>query len=155
MAIKETLADAGKLDFDDLLQMLLIQRVEDDDLVNTLRNSGRKSARSFIHHRVLHVVVALPVKCAFVSRIRGLPTLEVMIRIVFFEIDSPPLAIGQPAVIENLQHDVEHVGMRLFDLVEENHRVRFSADGLSQLAAFLKPTYPGGAPTRRATACFS
>src|SRR5215470_10264695 len=35
------------------------------------------------------------------------------------EVHSPTLAIRQSAVVEDLQHDVPHIGMRLLDLVEQ------------------------------------
>ena len=54
-----------------------------------------------------------------------------------FEIDRAALAVGQPAVIEHLQQDVENVVVRLFDFVEEHDAVRAAADGFAQLAAFL------------------
>ena len=53
------------------------------------------------------------------------------------EVDRPALAVGQPAVVEHLEQDVEHVRVRLLDLVEQDHLVRPPADRLGQLAALL------------------
>ena len=39
------------------------------------------------------------------------------------EVDRPALAVGQAAVVEYLEQDVEDVRMRLLDLVEEHHAV--------------------------------
>jgi len=47
------------------------------------------------------------------------------------------MAVGQAAVIEDLQERVEHVGMRLFDLVEEHHGVGLAADLLRELAGLV------------------
>ena len=44
--------------------------------------------------------------------------LEVMITTVLREVHGAALAVGQPAVVEHLQQDVEHVGVGLLDLVE-------------------------------------
>ena len=49
-----------------------------------------------------------------------------------------PLTVGQAAVVENLQEDVEDVGVRLFDFVEEDHGVRAAAHRFGELAAFLE-----------------
>ena len=49
----------------------------------------------------------------------------------------PAFAIGQAAIIENLQEDVEDVRMGLFDFVEEDDAVRTTADGFSELAPFI------------------
>ena len=46
------------------------------------------------------------------------------------EIHRPALAIGDAAVIENLQQHVEHIRVRLFNLVEKNHAIRLAAHKL-------------------------
>ena len=43
------------------------------------------------------------------------------------EIDHAPLCVGDAPVIEDLQQDVQHVGMRLFQLVKEDDRIRAAA----------------------------
>ena len=53
------------------------------------------------------------------------------------EIDRAPLAIGESAVVEHLQEDVEHVRVSLLNLVEQDHAVWLATDGLAELAAFL------------------
>ena len=53
------------------------------------------------------------------------------------EIDRPALRVGQPAVVEDLKQDVEDVGMRLLDFVEEEHRVRPAPHLLGELARLL------------------
>ena len=53
------------------------------------------------------------------------------------EVDRAALRIGHAAVVENLQQDVEHIRVRLFDLVKQHDRVRFSANGLCELAALV------------------
>jgi hypothetical protein len=44
------------------------------------------------------------------------------------EVDNAPLAVGQATVIEQLEHDIQHFGMRLFDFVEEHDGVRTAPD---------------------------
>ena len=53
------------------------------------------------------------------------------------EVDRAPLPVGQPAVVEHLQQHVEHVGVRLLDLVEQQHAVRLAAHRLGQVAALV------------------
>ena len=53
------------------------------------------------------------------------------------EVDRPALAVGQPAVVEQLQQDVQHLGMRLLDLVEQHDGVRPPPDRLGELAGLL------------------
>ena len=53
------------------------------------------------------------------------------------EVDGAALAVGEAAVVEHLQQHVEHVGVRLLDLVEEHDRVGPAAHRLGELAALL------------------
>ena len=50
-----------------------------------------------------------------------------MMTIVLLEVDRAALGVGQPAVVEQLQQDVEHLGVRLLDLVEQDDRSRAGA----------------------------
>jgi len=64
------------------------------------------------------------------------PRFDVMISTVFLK--SPcVLGIREPPVVHHLQQNVEHIGMRFFDLVEQDHRIGPAPHGLSQLAAFV------------------
>ena len=47
------------------------------------------------------------------------------------------MSIGNASVVENLQKDVEYVGMSLFDLVKENYRVGLAADLFGKLAGVV------------------
>ena len=53
------------------------------------------------------------------------------------EIHRAALAVGEAAVVEDLQEDVEDVVVRLLDLVEEHHAIGPAANRFGELAAFL------------------
>ena len=53
------------------------------------------------------------------------------------EVHRAALAVGDAAVVQHLQQDVEHVGVGLLHLIEQHHAVGFAAHGLGQLAALL------------------
>ena len=53
------------------------------------------------------------------------------------EIHPPALAIGKTAIIEDLQHHIEYIGMGLFHLVKQDHRIGPAPHRLGELAAFL------------------
>ena len=53
------------------------------------------------------------------------------------EVDRPALAVGEAAVVEQLQQHVEYVGVRLLDLVEQHHGVGPAPHRLGELPAFL------------------
>ena len=53
------------------------------------------------------------------------------------EIDRAPLAVGEPAVVEHLQQDVEHVRMCLLDLIEQHDLVGTPPHRLGKRTALL------------------
>ena len=59
------------------------------------------------------------------------------------EAGPAPLRILEAAVLQNLQQQVEHVGVSLFHLVEQHHRVGPAADQVGELAALLKADIAG------------
>ncbi len=72
------------------------------------------------------------------------------------EVDRAALAVGEAAVVEHLQQDVEHVGVGLLDLVEQHHRVGPAAHRLGELAALLVADVARAARRPGAeTVCFS
>ena len=54
------------------------------------------------------------------------------------EVNRAPLAIGDAAVIEDLQHHVEDIGVGFLHLVKQDHRIGPAAYRFSELAAFFK-----------------
>ena len=53
------------------------------------------------------------------------------------EVDRLALAIGQAALLQHLQQNVEDIGVRLLDLVKQHNRVRMTAHGLGELTALV------------------
>ena len=98
------------------------ERVEDDDLVDAVEELRPEVLAQLVehrraHHRVIGAVErAAIVEDAMAADVRGHDDDRVL------EIDRAALTVGQPAVVEDLQENVEHVGVRLFDLVEQDHR---------------------------------
>ena len=52
-----------------------------------------------------------------------------------FKIDYSALTVGKSAVVKNLQKHVKHVGVRLFNFVEQNYAVRLSSYLFGKLTA--------------------
>ena len=65
-----------------------------------------------------------------------------MITTVCLKSTVRPWASVEPAVVEDLEQDVEDVGVRLLDLVEQEHRVRTPAHGLGELTRLLVADVP-------------
>jgi hypothetical protein len=60
------------------------------------------------------------------------------------EVDRSPLGVGEPAVLEDLEEDVEDVRVGLLDLVEQQHRVGLAPDRLGELTALVVADVAGG-----------
>src|SRR4029077_10297487 len=54
------------------------------------------------------------------------------------EVDSTALGVREVSVLEDLEEDVEDLGMGLLDLVEEDDRVVLATDSLGQLATLVE-----------------
>ena len=112
--------------------------MEDDDLVNPVDEFGAEMAADDLQYRGLHPVVARSAagfRGHFLDHARAEVGGHDDDGVA--EIDRPPLAVGQAAVVQHLQQDVEHVRMRLLDLVEQDDTVRPATDRLRQVAALL------------------
>ena len=62
------------------------------------------------------------------------------------EVDRASLGVGDPAVVEDLQEHIEHVAVRLLDLVEQDDRVWLAPHRLGQLTAVLVADVAGRRP---------
>ncbi len=54
-----------------------------------------------------------------------------------FKVYGPALSVGYPAVVKDLEQNIQNVGMRLFYLVKQHDRIRLAADLLGELACLV------------------
>src|SRR5262245_734636 len=131
LAVLEALGESGELDVEDGPDLGLIQGVEDDDVVDAIEELGPEVTAQLVEDALSHGLgadVAGEVLAADVRRHDDDGVLEV---------DGAALAVGQAPVVEELQEHVEDVGVRLLDLVEEDHGVGAAAHGFRELAALV------------------
>ncbi len=115
---------------------VLVERAEHDDLVEAIDELGPEMRLHDAHHRRLHLrVLLLAVAIHLLYELRAEVRRHHDHRVA--EIDGAALAVGQSAIVEHLQQDVEHVVMRLLDFVEQDHTVRTPPDRFGQVTAFL------------------
>ena len=122
-----------------MLDLVARQLMEDDDFVDAVEKLRPESLLDFFEHFVLHPLVALIFVFrgallraeADVGRRRHARGADVGRHNddAVFEIDLTPLGVGQAPVVEHLQQQVEDVGVRLFDFVEQHDGVRPAAHG--------------------------
>src|SRR5690606_28329514 len=120
-------------------ELLEAERREDDEVVEAVDELGLEGLPHELEHRLLlRVPGELGVDEELAAQVRREDEDRVL------EVDRPPLAVGEPAVVEHLEQDVEDLGMRLLHLVEEDDGVRAAADRLRELAALLVADVAGG-----------
>ena len=119
----------------------LRQLVEDDGLVDAVQELRPEVLLQRVVDLLLHPLVG--------DRLVGLAEADVGLAQVLraevrrhdqhgvAEVDRAALAVGEAALLEDLQQRVEHVGVGLLDLVEEHHGERLAPHGLGELAALL------------------
>src|SRR5271166_349400 len=141
-ALRQVLVQLLHHQLHDLDEVRLGQRVEDDDLVETVEELGVEGAL----HLALHHVLDLAGDRVFHL---GLEThagaLLQMARADVgghdddgvLEVHRVAQAVGELAVLKHLQQDVEQVRVRLFDFVKQHHGVGRALDALGQLAALF------------------
>ena len=122
------------MDVDDGSHVLAPQPVEQDDLVDAVQELRPKMPAHDLHDLGVDgggVLAFLLHDEIFRAEIGGHDDQRVL------EIDRAPLPVRQPSIVEHLQQHVEHVGMRLLDLVEQQHLIGPAPHGLGERAALL------------------
>ena len=125
----------------DLLHMVLIQRMEYDDLINPVQKFRAEDQLHLIHDILFHpLVIALFVLLHGKSKLLGIndrlgPCIGGHDNDRVAEIHLSSLGIGDMSVIQNLQKNIEYVRMRLLHLVKQHDRIGMRADPVAELTA--------------------
>ena len=124
-----------QLQIDYSFDLLLLERTEHDDIVHAVQKlRAENGAKSFER---LYASALRIFRGQFKDR-RGAYVRRHDDHSIA-EVHGAALSVGQAAVIENLQQNVEDIRMGLFDFVEEHDGVRMPADLLGELAALFVP----------------
>ena len=118
-----------------LAQFLLPEAVEDDCFIEAIEELGAEVTPQGLIHPRLHLRVASRIAGQIQDRLAADVAGEDQHRVG--EIHRAALPVGDAAVIEDLQHHVEHIGVGLLHLVEQDHRVGSAPDRFCELAALL------------------
>ena len=136
LLVSQTVVELGDLQVDDLGHILLGQGLVEHDLVQTVEEFRPEGAAQQCANLLL---------CAFLNGAVCVDAVQDILRAEVggqdqngvLEVHRSALRIGDPAIVQHLQQDVEHVGMRLLHLVEQDDGVGLAAYRFGQLAAFF------------------
>ena len=123
--------DAG-----DGYEVLLVEAIEADDLVHAVDELGTQELAERLHRAlaVLLADAAAEADAALLAVAAGVGGHD---DDGVFKVDLAAVRVGHLAVVENLQQDVQHIRVRLLDLVEENNGVGLAANFFGQLTGLV------------------
>ena len=105
------------------VHLRMAQRAEDHHIVDAVEELGTEVLAQHPHHALArHVEVVLGLQRVAGEKRRAQVRGHDQHRVL--EVDGPALGVGQAPVVHHLQQDVEDIGVRLLDFVEEDHRSR-------------------------------
>ncbi len=142
-----------QLQIDDVGNLFFGQGAKDHDAVETVEKFGPEGLLQRFHNPVLHRLVFVVLQLGFVTigheAKAGGPFDQLRTHVGrhdddgVAEIDPPAFGIRQVPIFHNLQEHVEDFGVRLFDFVQEHHRIGAPAHRFGELATLLVANVSG------------
>src|SRR5215469_2813802 len=123
MPVRQTLSQPVQLDLDNLFQVLLRERVEDDHLVHPVQELRPEVATQLFEHSVLHPVVAFARETAAIIENSVAADIGRHDYDGVFEVHRTSLPICKTAIVQYLQQHVEHVRVSFLDFVEKDYTI--------------------------------
>src|ERR1044071_6931621 len=115
-----------------MTNVCFIQRLEHDDLIDAIQEFRTDRLAQLVHE--LRAKIAENMIAICIRHLRHLPCNEIRADVRchdndrVLKIDRATLRIGEATIIENLQENIKHIAMRLFDLIEKYDTIRASAN---------------------------
>ena len=135
------LLHAAELHPHDVGYLALVQRLEHDDIVDTVQELRPHELLQLLHHLVTGLLEDFFIIAAIQQ---GKVVLDDIGADVgghdddgVLEVHRTALVVGQTAVVQDLQQDVEHVGVSLLDFIQQDDGIRLTTHSLGQLAALF------------------
>lgn len=127
-------------DVRDAAEIVLAQLVEADDLIDTVDEFGAQELAQRLHGLLLRLLGQTAAKADAAALLVG-ACVGGHDDDRVLKVDDPALRVGDAAIIENLQQDIQHVRMGLFQLVKQDDGIRGrAADLFGQLTGLVIPT---------------
>ena len=155
VVLLEHVGHGAELNADDVAYLALSEGLEHDNLVDTVEELGAYPLLEHFHNGLLGFVEFVGrghrrtgefLADDLTAHVRGHDDDGVL------EVAGASLVVGQAAVFEHLEEDVEDVGVCLLDFVEEDDGVGFAADGLGELSGLVVTHISRRCPNKAADA---
>lgn len=137
------LDQSGQLDVDDPTQFFLREGSEHDDVVDPVEEFRPEVSVQLTTHPILNLF-----PCSFLSGLQDVlaPDIGRHQDDHVTKIDRTSLCVGKAPIVQDLEKDVEHLRMSLFDFIEEHDGVRPTANGFRELSTLIVPDIPWRRP---------
>src|ERR1044071_7008242 len=132
VSIRQAFLQVLELDLDHLTQMFSRKGAEQDDLVNSIQEL-RPELTVQLFHDLIPSIVNAQLLDPVAADVRGHDHNRIL------EIHGATLSIRQAAIIQNLQQNVEHLGMCFLDFIKKSYAVGLAADGLRERTPLFIP----------------
>ena len=122
--------------------MLPAERVEHDRIVKSIQELGIEYDLQFLTDLLRHSVEAVlrvpggEAECLALGQITR-ADIRRHDHDGVLEVDHTTVVVREMSFVEHLEQDVEHVGVRLLNFVEQNHRIRLPTYCLRQRSRIL------------------
>jgi len=136
LLVGQTAVERRDLQVDDTGDVLFRQRLIEYNLIQTVEELRSERAVQKRLYLFLGLVRDLAVRADAVQQILAAKIRRQDDNRVL-KVHGSALRVGNASVVQHLKQDVEHIGMRLFDLIKQNHAVGAAAHRLCQLATLL------------------
>src|SRR6185437_4746070 len=129
LLLRQPLPHVFEQDRHDLGDHLAAQRVEHDHVVEPVQEFRVENVLELVAHLVgtaLPILLLVPAREAERLGLGQIAGADVRRHDHdgVLEVDHPTVVVGQMAFVQHLEEDVEHVRVRLLDLVEQDHAIR-------------------------------
>src|SRR6185312_7717063 len=132
---------------DDRIHLFDAQRMEDDDLVNTVQELGLEGILQLAEYLRLHGFILVLIDLRLILGLlesngrfliqQGCSNVGGHDHNSIAEVYRAALGVGQLAIFQNLEQHVENVGVRFLDLVKQDDAVRLASYGLRELSTLF------------------
>ena len=142
MPLRQVLVQLLDHQLHNLNQVGFRQSVEDNHFIETVEEFGVEGAL----HLVLHHVLDLGGDGVFLAGLEAHPATLLQMTSAdvrshdqdrVLEVHGVTQTIGKLAVFKHLQQDIEDIGVRFFNFIEQNHGVRRALHPFGELAALF------------------
>src|SRR5215831_18562887 len=111
--------------------------MEDDDLVHTVEEFRTEVSAHLFEDGFLHTGISDAIEGSAIFKNPNASDIGSHDNNRVLEVDSPSLSVGQPAVVQNLKHDVKDIAVRFLDFVKQDYGVWPTPNRFGQLASLF------------------